>query len=1058
MPRGKRTVSRRRKEGKNDTLDVTVPSMRTVNRPMSAVRSRRDNQRNSSSQERPASARAPSKSRGPFDASSVPHRGRMRPSSRRNANVAKVKQFDFLGGIPTQAHEEERQSLTAEEAEFKALRESWGKRQVDDHSWNRSLSSSRNRPHTARSRIRPQTASRQRPVSARGRGRGGQVKSFRSVRPSTARVRRSTDRSSGSHSNLFGRRVQNSSSTSAKRRGRGGGIRPYRASAEEVTSSAQKQELQHTFEEKMASLGLDIGGKGSSLARSHRASLSKSTKLVQSRPLVNEPNISKTEIPQNKLAHSYELEENRWSDLRKAKKSEKENVERMYADERVRDLRNAENDTQEEDSLADLNMNKTASPSYKVRVDNLEAAIDKARGEANVGNFDTIQAELADLKRQIRTLRGKGMHETKKKRSELFKKSLEVLEKMRKSAARLDLQSEEKEYRSEILAAAESDISRIASEERGVATLMDGIDEWEEMDEVDSYSEELEKDPDASARDSTTAAGKEKRRSQAAVDPALLSKFLQLRDEHMRNLQLIESLQSQNEVQSNLLHAVAAREVSAYDVAKELDLDLDSEVEANENDNEKIMFASPPENDEREYNEDGDRIMEAKPYVEANNDEEVPEVNDENDETLNEEGKTSSSATARTRLDVARSLRSQREAKLKEDMKAELREELREEIKKTLHGTHKSFKDSGMFAWKKAEEKRRQDFLRTKPLGDLFIDQQHEDDVRRVQARRRAEKLRKMNRTAPTPDQVIEEAELIVPTKQSYASKRIAAYRKQKEDELREMLEYRFRAKEIPQSTLEPRYEMMVKSKEEHRAYENATRKERLQRTARPFKSIEEHEAEAARRREERMRLHRLEEEALFRAGPKLNKSEPPRHKLTWKEQEELEQKKRRERVERRSHELLKKSHLPSRMESAALESKQRQNSARKSRRRRRHPKVAPVPDFEDLHKSWNEDLRRRKEKARRDIETKKQQMKIFSFTTDQAADKIVQEKRRKRLEAKKMAESKREERRKRKERLRKEEIQTRSRMAAANAKRKAAMREAKRRARDEGSTSDSSY
>ena len=141
-----------------------------------------------------------------------------------------------------------------------------------------------------------------------------------------------------------------------------------------------------------------------------------------------------------------------------------------------------------------------------------------------------------------------------------------------------------------------------------------------------------------------------------------------------------------------------------------------------------------------------------------------------------------------------------------------------------------------------------------------------------------------------------------------------------KREEEEAHLTMRFKAKEIPQSTLECRYEQTIKDQELRREANVMSRKQRLLDSEKPFRGMQGREAEQRRRQQIRDAANRLKQEddaeAAARAHQKKKQAAASAAQVgSFSEALSAAERERRSRITARSQKALEASSLPRRME-----------------------------------------------------------------------------------------------------------------------------------------------
>lgn len=225
---------------------------------------------------------------------------------------------------------------------------------------------------------------------------------------------------------------------------------------------------------------------------------------------------------------------------------------------------------------------------------------------------------------------------------------------------------------------------------------------------------------------------------------------------------------------------------------------------------------------------------------------------------------------------------------------------------------------------------------------------------------------------------------------ESITARKLREYLEQVRSQEESHLKTQFRARDVPTSTTEPRFEMM---RQQQRARSEEVRelsKKQLKESERPFRGMQERERAMLEKRRAREQ-QRLAKEAQERAQAKFRANPiPPEVQSATREAEEAQERARRERIEARKAALLSEAKLPPRMEvyekSRKAASKGGGAAARKKAAESNKPKPKPVPDFEKLHGNWDEKLRQSRKSARRTTP------QAFSFDRDDSGRKKDEE------------------------------------------------------------------
>lgn len=204
---------------------------------------------------------------------------------------------------------------------------------------------------------------------------------------------------------------------------------------------------------------------------------------------------------------------------------------------------------------------------------------------------------------------------------------------------------------------------------------------------------------------------------------------------------------------------------------------------------------------------------------------------------------------------------------------------------------------------------------------------------------------------------------------ESITARKLREYLEEVRSQEEAHLKTQFRARDVPSSTTEPRFEMMRQQQRARSEEVKQLREKQLKESERPFRGMQERERAMLEKRRAREQARRAQEEeeqaqAKFRANPI-----PPEVQKATREAEEVRERARRERIEARKAALLSEARLPPRMEVWEKSRKAASKGGRGARKQgagAAKPKPKPVPDFERLHGHWDEKLRQSRKSARR--------------------------------------------------------------------------------------------
>lgn len=274
--------------------------------------------------------------------------------------------------------------------------------------------------------------------------------------------------------------------------------------------------------------------------------------------------------------------------------------------------------------------------------------------------------------------------------------------------------------------------------------------------------------------------------------------------------------------------------------------------------------------------------------------------------------------------------------------------------------------------------------------------------------------------TEPKPFYAMVTREQLAP--KTIAQRKAEAERKAREEEEEKMLRSSFKAREVPKSTLKPRFQAMLEQMEARRAMNVSARVEALKAASAPFKGILTREEESKRKREQKLKQKQEEEQRQLEETLKNFRAKPIPAAVSaakFHEMNEQQERARKERVKERAVTLLASSQLPPRMQMWAAQAEQKKKAeeeaapAGKGRRKgRKAAKGAPapqkwekdltfkpavntrVPDFKRLHGRWDRSLNA----ARRGkVPTR---ARAFSFDSEERKQAEAEKRRKRDMEA----------------------------------------------------------